>query len=657
MDAESAELSREDAGLVRVREGVLGAQTATAHLQMIDESGGEAPDRPDGGNNSVQVEPGGGRRGGGRRGGQGQSAEGATPENTCPLVCLGHRAGEFVFLDAKGQERWMKGGALARRGDLMTLFLGNSEWLFRWFSRKKKIIRTDEEGNDITEEVVIGINIAGASELLMDMCGEAGLFGGRVALRGPGVWVGADGVPIVHAGSRVMIDGKWRKSGFRSGHQVYVAAPVEAAPGGIGEDGDPLLPGEPGFAAPASVAGGLQRTIKRLWKFKSPGADILCVGLMGIGYYGAAARWRSNGFLLGGTGSGKTFLLDLLRACVPAHVHSTDATKSGIEAAIDGRPTGVFIDEAGDRSGLAPQLLLDFVLSASGSEGTKGHRGTADGRGRSFQVLCNVLMACVNPPTMGPQHRDRFTLIELNKPGAGVDHRGEMIAAIARAKEVGPALWGRAIEGWERWQLALEAFRGALARAQCAAREMDQMGAILASWWVLTEDGVPDPTQALDAVGAVGDFIRGADQVAAEDGPRTVVQFLSGTVVQRDRSTDQEQIGTLLEKAFAQAGDEAESAGKWLCRYGIRPIRADAKDDHKQRAVPRMAPGDGMWFAKKAETLRALFRGSPHEGDRWIYEMLRHPSARDSRSRLIRVGGVVGPAIWLSRADWGPPDD
>jgi hypothetical protein len=187
---------------------------------------------------------------------------------------------------------------------------------------------------------------------------------------------------------------------------------------------------------------------------------------------------------------------------------------------------------------------------------------------------------------------------------------------------------------------------------------MDQVGAILAGWWVMVEDGVPNDIQAMDAVGAIGEFVRGADEVAQDDGPRQLVQFIASTLVQRDRSTDVEQIGVLIDKAFAatSADNDPQAARKLLERYGIRPIRASEIEDRQGRPVPRAGDGDGIWFSEKAQTLRSLFRGGEFEGDRWVYELMRHASARNSRSRNVRIGGISGRAIWLSRADWDPPD-
>jgi hypothetical protein len=72
--------------------------------------------------------------------------------------------------------------------------------------------------------------------------------------------------------------------------------------------------------------------------------------------------------------------------------------------------------------------------------------------------------------------------------------------------------------------------------------------------------------------------------------------------------------------------------------------------------VPRVSDDAGVWFSSQNPELRRLFRDTPFEGDRWRHEMSRLPSARKS-GRSIRIGSVVGHAIWLSRAELQAPDD
>jgi hypothetical protein len=684
----------EDPGRKRVRDGVLGAPSVP-RLSVIEggagsgggasqnanravsgedggaagggkgEASGEDGGAAGGGKGEASGEDGGaagggkgeasGEDGGAAGGGKGEASGEATPEGTCPLVCLGHAEGEFYFLDVVGQHRVLKSRALVARGDLVSLFLGDTRWLFQWFPNKVLVKGRDQAGNEVVQEEVRGFSVSKAGERLMAMCRSAGLFGPHVALRGPGVWAGEEGAPIVHCGDMVMIDGEWRPTGFRSGDQVWTSAPRRVRPG-LDWEGEPLPRVAQAFAAKAEAAREVLQSIEKLWKFRLEGSPIICLGLMAVGYYGVAARWRPNGYLVGGTGSGKSMLLHLLRACVPGAEYSTDTTKAGIEAAINGRPTPIYLDEAGDRQGLGTQLLLDVVLSATGGDGTRGLRGAADGGSRSFQAACSVIMAAVSPPPMGPQHKDRFTIVHLTKPGAGEDNQAAMQAATRRAAEMAPLLWGRALQGWPRWEKARLAFRDALTRAKCAARELDQMGSILAGWWVLVEDGLPSSDRADQAVLAVAEFVRDASDVAADDGPRRVVQYLASTTIQRDRSTDIEQIGVLAERAWTGDQLERDPAQRLLERFGIRIIRSTDDKGTNGKPVPRGYLDDGVWFAKSAETLRRLFVGSPFEGDRWIYELSRHPTAVESK-KSVRVGGVSGPAIWISRKDWLPPED
>jgi hypothetical protein len=392
------------------------------------------------------------------------------------------------------------------------------------------------------------------------------------------------------------------------------------------------------------------------------------VGLVGLGYLGAAAPWRSNGFIMGPAESGKSALMTLLRAATPLHHYTNDTSKAGLEQSVGGRAMTVFIDEASDRvDPRNAQALMDMVLAATGGEGAKGHRGGPDGAGRTISLIGVIVMSGVNPPDMKEQHRRRFTLLELDKAEAGADHLRRVQELTERATRAGPGLWARAIAGFPRWKTSLATFRAALAAKGCSPGEMDQLGAILASWWVLTEDGAPDARTVLQGVEGIAEYIRGAETVALDDAPRRLIQHLASVNLQQDRSTDQEPAGVLIERAFSpNAEDYPDAADKWLQRYGIRPVRRALIADRQKRPVPRPeirrnADGtgteDGLWFAPRSTPLRHIMRGTDFEGDRFTYELLRLPSAIAQRKKNIRIGGYSGPAIWISLADWDPDRD
>ena len=182
-------------------------------------------------------------------------------------------------------------------------------------------------------------------------------------------------------------------------------------------------------------------------------------------------------FLTGGAATGKSTLLKLMRAACPVHHYSNDTSKAGLEQSVGGRAMPSFLDETSDRADQdAARALLDLVLSASGDEGTKGHRGSADGRARTIEIVGCIVMATINPPDLRPQHLARFTMLELMAPEAGADHRAQHEQLVADIRKVSPALWARALAAWERYCQALVTFRAALGQAGCAPREMDQVG-------------------------------------------------------------------------------------------------------------------------------------------------------------------------------------
>lgn len=566
-------------------------------------------------------------------------SKGSGPDrDNCPIAVLGHLDGNFWFLDAVGQLRSLTASQLSKRGDLVGLFGGEDgvAWLLEQFPRivTRKVVTID--GEEYTESVQ-GFLIAAVSDWLMSEAKTAGLFGAHLRLRKPGVWPDADGRPVVHCGDMVFIDGKPHKPGTRIGNEIWAAAPATAKPS------------EP---CDRSIAETLQGDMRELWKFRKPGGEIIAVGLLGVGYFGATIPWRSNGFLIGPAGSGKTMLLEMMRAASPMHHFTSDTTKPGLEQAVNGRAMAIYVEEAADRQDQrGAQALMDIVLSATGGEGTKGHRGSAGGQVRTIEVVGSIIMAAVSPPAMQPQHEARFTMIEMVRPEAGEDNKLAMQAAIRRARDAGPQLWARAIASMDRYNTSLELFRSALSDAGCAPREMDQAGAILAGWWVLTEDGVPDARQAKGGVLVIAEYVRSAVDVSEDDGSRRMLDHMLSSLVPLERSSDHESIGTLIRRAFLSYDLERDIARKILVRYGIRCVGFNEIHDGRGMEIPRGSEGDGIWFANGYEPLKALFRGSPFEGDRWRFELGRLESARKSAGS-VRIGGSKpGRAIWVSRHD------
>lgn len=575
----------------------------------------------------------------------------------CPVTALGHLDGDFVFLDVRGQRRTLSARALGRRDDMLALFGGDDAWLRQHYPRTINVNARRKGAEPVWE--VIDFDLMDAAPALQRACFAAGLFGDSTKIRQPGVWRGEDALPVVHCGDKVLIGDRWHPAGARVGRQIFAAAEPTA---------------RPGAPCPAAIGQDIQAGLAQWWGFREGGGPIAVMGLVANAYYGAAIDWRPAGFVAGDTGWGKSRLQDVMRGCLPLHHYDNDTSKAGIEQAVHGRAMPIIIDEATDRANRsAARDLVDLVLSSVGGEGTKGSRGTVDGRGRKIELAGLIVMFSINAPDLEPQHLGRFTLIDLRAPEDGADHKDQQIAVAALARKHGPALWGRALAGFERYRTSLDRFRAGLRARKCAPREMDQLGGLLAGWWVLVREGVPDDRGVREGVAALDGFVRGAGDVAADGRPRRMLLHLLSSLVALHRSTEREPVGKLLEIAFGEHGSlrVPEDAVELLGYYGIRVVRAclyrgapKPLDDRgcpcpqcriNGKPVPRLSDEAGAWFANQHPELRKLFVGTPYDDGRWRQEMLRLEGARESRG-TVRVGSAPGRAVWLPRANMAAPD-
>ncbi len=591
---------------------------------------------------------------GGRGGGPPPVGPAGAEDDACPVQVLGDSNGTYHFLDPIGQYREFTARQLGSRHDLIGLFRGDDSWLMRQFPLKKEV----DDGAGGKKSVTVDFRINKAAQDLIERASSRGLIGQRLKLRRPGVWRTADGMPVIHCGDMVLIGDGWVRAGTRTGDQIWIAAEPSARP-----------------TTPCDhrVAERIQQDLQQFFAWQNPAGPIALLGLLFSGYLCGALQWRCNGFITGGTGSGKSSLRRIIQAAWPVHDYSNDTSKAGMEQTIAGRAIPAIIDESNDRNRSSGRDLIDIVLSASGDEGTKLARGTSDGKGRAAEVISNVVMFSINPPELEPQHLNRFIMLELLKPQGGEDYSSEHRGLATFVAGQAPALWGRAISSFERYQESLILFRRALANRGCDPREMDGKGALLSGWFVLTHEGLPDDGDLAEGVAALGEFIVTSKEAAMDDGPRRMLQHLLGYQITLHRSTDRDPIGVLLDQAF---GVDAEltpaTAAKVLSHMGIRPIRACSRPPDRRSAfqcqcsqcwdagtgkpVPRQSLDDGLWINPRSPDIAKVFANTPFDQGRWQHEMMRLPSAERSRGG-VRIGGPSGRAIWLARADLHSDDD
>jgi hypothetical protein len=602
--------------------------------------------------------------GGGGGGGKVARVPPSDPFEGSGVAPIGTTDGVYYLVDTLGALRGIKARDIVHQSTLLDLWGGDDSWLagaFGWEGKKG--------------DVNIPWDKVGAG--LMRACHRLGPWHpSSFPPRYTGIWSDVDGRPLLHLGDVLRHhDGRQERAG------IVILRDLG------GDGGPPIVERQvyvreaarcrPARACEPAAIDELRDEISRLWRFRDghAGAELV-LGWCCVALLGASVRWRPNLVVLGAAGAGKTSLMDMMRGLLPLHFYSNDTSKAGLEAGMTGRPGPVVVDEAaqGDRSHAAN--LFDMMLPASGGEGTQGRRGGVDGHGRAFSVLGAVCYGAIHPPALKPEHQGRFTELVLLQ-GDG-DRKDEIDAVIARAARLGPAFFGRVLAGFVRWPENLRQMRAALVRRGASAREADQVGAVLAGWWILASDVPATDDDATACADMAAPYIRGRAGQRDDSAGRRAWQALSTTQVLRDSGITRVPLGDLVLEAFADSDDPAaldvvRKAESDLRRYGIRVERLtpdaalrlvrDPWDDDDWRACRGRA--DGMlvvWFGRNHAELRRLFDRTDFAGESWWRAMEVLPGARRSKGN-IRIGkaysggAFVVPvaALYLPEGEGAPP--
>ncbi len=563
-----------------------------------------------------------------------------------PIVPIGVAPGFYYLVDAGGNFRAVPARDMMKKETLLDLFGADDSWLAQRFGV------TDEYG----VLVVKGWDKVGKA--IMRACFLLGPYDpvGNPPRR-TGIWADDKGAPLLHLGGRlVFADGRAEAAG------IVVNVEVEGATERHVYVREPSVRRQPAPPCPPADIDDLRRDIADLWVFRDgPAAAMLAMGWCAVASLGAAVRWRPNLVVLGGTGTGKTSLIRVLQGLLPVHAYSNDTTKAGLEARVTDRPGPIIVDEAaqGDRSGAA--ALFDMMLPASGGEGSRGLRGSPDGRGRSFSVLGAVCYAAIHPPVLKPEHMGRFTEITLMP--AGRDNKDAIEAIQARAHGLGAAMLGRVIKGFARWDGNLRAMRSALVLAGATAREADQVGALLAGWWLLASDAVATDAEASALVREASAFIGGAAAQREDSAGRRAWVMLASTSITRAAGQVRVPVGDLVRECFDHeaAGDpEGE-----LRRIGLKPQQLSPDDavkllrdvwtDDDAKALGGL-PLRVVWFARQHQELRRLYAGTEFAGEAWWRAMEQMPHAKRSIGNLRMGKAYSGRAFCVPVAVLDPEE-
>ncbi|QCE34158.1 ATP-binding protein [Acetobacteraceae bacterium] len=563
------------------------------------------------------------------------------PEETCPVQPLGHLNGIYSFLDAHGQFRQLTTSQLAKREELIALFGDCGQWLkgnFPHWAKDKKTGMLD----------IVDFDRKNSSDWFNMRCTQEGLFGNHIKIRNTGVWMG-EKTPIVHCGDKILIEGKLKPSGIRVEDQIFASYPP------IKKPSEPVS---------GQLCFDLQKKIHELWNFKTPKSSMIVMGWLACALLGASINWKPALFLIGSAGTGKSTLLRTILNCCPVHLYTNDATKAGLEQAMEGRAIPSFIDEAADNlKDHQVQKIMDMILAASGKEGSNSLRGGSDGKWRFSSVSAAILLASISPPNMQEQHMGRFTLVELLPATKGNDFTQKHDELQEWCKKHATGIWGRVLNSYERFHQTRIIFRKMFSETGSDGRENDQLSSLLSGWWILCQDGIPDEKDASRWIKEISGFIKDKEDISDKSEVSQCLDILVSSWVQVGRSTDRRPISKLILQAVTNPkAVEKETnpdmfettARQALENIGIRVIGPYEPNASNGSLPPRpdgQEKGAGIWIWPKHQELKKFYKETPYADQRLERTLSRAPSAFVKKQPL-KIGSVSKRnCIWISTKD------
>jgi hypothetical protein len=479
----------------------------------------------------------------------------ATPQlpANCPVKPLGKKGDVCFYLDAHGQFVALPAKEHTRLiiecmfGPYLGLLFTENYW-----PRKKKV-------GDIW--IVDGWHAERGARALMQACGQIGLYEPLGHVRGTGAWHDSvNGLLMLHCGDQILVGETWHAPGKIGGY-VY---PAYAAT---------LRPSEQFIAegAPDNPAQELL-AIFGTWQWRRGELDTrLLLGWMCAAMLGGAIKFRPVLWITGKQGSGKTTLMDALKAAFGNMlVQSADASPAYIWQKLKDAALPVLIDEqepdnSGNRTVAARQAAL-IKLARIAASGSLLGRGGSDHEPEEFTARSCFLLSSILMPALTNQDRSRMAILEL-APAKGT----QPDLSEERMRRLAEWLYRRLVNNWSRFEKTLELLRESLRAEGHTARGADVFGTLLACLDLALHDHQMDAeTAAAWAMELHASHLaETAEQTNDED---QVLQHLLSTLVPRN-APNARAIGELVRDAANEWGSDAGRANEILMNYGMKVAR------------------------------------------------------------------------------------
>lgn len=476
-----------------------------------------------------------------------------------------------------------------------------------------------------------------ATDALIRRCERKGVFDTGI-LRGRGCWVDGDRM-VINLGNRLIVDGEETDTDRIASSYIYEAGAKLNGPGD-----EPLTVKE---------AHRVLDLAKR-FNWEMPASAALLAGWVVLAPLCGALPWRPHVWLTGGSGTGKTTILE--RFVVPMLAGTElqvqgNSTEAGIRQTLraDARP--VVFDESeqnDDREEQRIQNVLSLIRQASSDGQSRTLKGTTTGKQLEFHIRSMFCLSSVQVGMKRQADHTRMAVLALfgknQVPAAEWDafqdrwlETERMLAELRDTPDFGSRLMARSVKMADVIRQNIRTLVRVAAREFKSQRLGDQYGTLLAGAATLMYDHPITEEGALKFIRLFdwSTYHEAANEDESSDALTGIMQVQVRCEIER---------GSVM----LTAGELVSIVADNTTRDGVSPSDASGHLGRMGLKVKRGIVGKdaGLLVANKSEQLAKALRGQPWAAD-WRSYLRRLPGAKPHSVPITFTPGYSARATFI----------
>lgn len=538
-------------------------------------------------------------------------------DDAMPMRALGYNHGRYYYLSQRQRQvhEYQKSDH-STNGMLQLAPLGFWEASFAYSGRMK------------------GEHWQAAVDAAMRLCERQGIFDTSI-IRGRGCWIDQDRLAI-NLGNRLVVDGEAMPVDKIDSTMIYEAGARLAGP-----QGDPLRVEE---------ARRVLEIAKR-FNWEMPASAALLAGWIVLAPLCGALKWRPHVWLTGGTGTGKTTIMNDFVAPLMAGMElgvQGNSTEAGIRQGLraDARP--VLFDESeqnDEREESRIQNVLSLIRQSSSESQSRTLKGTTTGKHLEFHIRSMFCLASIQVGIKRQADHTRISVLSLYGTGQVPADQLEahqakwldterMLAELREDEAFAGRLMARAVSMFSTIRANMRTLIRVAAREFRSQRLGDQYGTLLAGAASLVNDGTISDEQALKFIRLFdwSTFHEASREDESSDCIAAIMQIQER--IELDRGSETCTVGEMIAIVSEGMGRDSIGVGDAVTHLGRMGIKVN-------RAIASAAT---VLISNKSDRLKRELRGQPYGID-WRSYLRRLPGAKVYPVAVRFSAGLVQRAI------------